>query len=480
MSKLFKLSGEWVIFFNRISHKISAFYALSFLFAAGMLFLLTGYILHNSLREKDKDLLGNKFDEYARLLSSDGVAGLQIRFSKKTIPDAAKFIVRLQTPEGQTVFIHVPQSVEVVGKTMTLADLDEKLRANSEKAEWIDIDGNDYGDDLELLSRKVPSGEILQIGKDTEDREEFMKELIRSFLIGLIPVMGLVFLIGLIFSRELLRPIHWLTETVNKIRSGKSGERVPLKSSGDELNQLSVLFNEMQDQNEKLVRSMRETLDHVAHDLRTPIMRMQNASEGALKWANHGANNPVHEALIECQENSETILRMLNSIMDVTEAETGTMRLQLERIRVQELVQHILEIYRFIAEEKNISLKLEIEEDLSVEGDSGKLLQAFANIIDNAIKYSPENSIVTIAGLKDSELVIIDVMDQGPGIPDSEKERIWERLYRGDKSRSTRGLGLGLSFVRAIITAHKGRVEVINLPAGGTSFRIIFLSSSLK
>lgn len=460
---------------SRISSKITLFYVLSFIVGALLLFALTGYILHSSLKSKDKDLLEVKFQEYSSLLEKDGVAGLQLRVSSQTIPDASRFLVRYQSDSGKTLFLHVPELMEIVGWTITLSELDQYLKENASSGPWLEISGPEYGDDVEILSKKLSNGSILQIGKDTEDREEFLEQFVKSFFIGLIPLAMISFVMGYLFSGRMLRPIRWLSETIEEVRSGNSGSRVPLSGNKDELDHLGALFNQMQDQNERLVRGMKETLDHVAHDLRTPIMRIQNTLESALqKLAKENVNSLSQDALLECQENSETILKMLDAIMDVMEVETGTMFLNTERLSVKVLIDNILDIYKVIGEEKNIEIVNDVSSSIHIDGDKGRLLQAFANLIDNSIKYSPENSKVIVTASSDENGVFLEIVDQGPGIPESEIPKIWSRLYRGDSSRSTKGLGLGLSFVLAIVEAHKGKISVRNNIDKGCTFRIQF------
>ena len=365
--------------------------------------------------------------------------------------------------------------MEIIGRTNTLAELDEFLKVNADKGQWLELSSPRFGDNIEILSKKLPNGDILQIGKDTEDREDFLWQFIESFFIGLIPFVLFSFIIGHLFSQKILSPIRWLTDTVQKIRLGLSGSRVPLVGNKDELDNLGALFNQMQDQNEKLVQGMKETLDNVAHDLRTPVMRMQNAIQFVLKdVGSENHHSRFHNALIECQETSDTILKMLDTIMDISEAETGTMSLNEEYLSFYALVEDVLNIYRFIAEDKNIEIKNEIAVNLSIQGDRGRLLQAFANIIDNAIKYSFDNSCVVIRGLKQDQNVILEITDEGLGIPEHDMPKIWDRLYRGDRSRSTQGLGLGLSFVKAIINAHQAYIEVENNQIKGCTFRILF------
>lgn len=440
-----------------------------------LLFFLTGYILDTLLKSKDKDLLEIKFQEYALLLEKDGVAGLQFRISNQNILDRNHFLIRYQSDSGKTLFLHAPESMEIIGRTNTLAELDEFLKVNADKGQWLELSSPRFGDNIEILSKKLPNGDILQIGKDTEDREAFLWQFIESFFIGLIPFVLFSFFMGHLFSKKILSPIRWLTDTILEIRSGFSGSRVPLIGNKDELDNLGALFNQMQDQNEKLVQGMKETLDNVAHDLRTPVMRMQNAIQFVLKdVGSENHHSRFHNALIECQETSDTILKMLDTIMDISEAETGTMSLNKEDLSLYELLEDVLNIYRFIGEDKYIEIKNEIPPNLLINGDKGRLLQAFANIIDNAIKYSPDNSCVVIRGLKQDQNVILEITDEGLGIPEHDMPKIWDRLYRGDRSRSTQGLGLGLSFVKAIMNAHQAHIEVENNQIKGCTFRIFF------
>jgi len=440
-----------------------------------LLFFLTCYILDTLLKSKDKDLLEIKFQEYALLLEKDGVAGLQFRILNHNILDRNHFLIRYQSDSGKTLFLHAPESMEIIGRMNTLAELDEFLKVNADKGQWLELSSPRFGDNIEILSKKLPNGDILQIGKDTEDREEFLWQFIESFFIGLIPFVLFSFIIGHLFSQKILSPIRWLTDTVQKIRLGLSGSRVPLVGNKDELDNLGALFNQMQDQNEKLVQGMKETLDNVAHDLRTPVMRMQNAIQFVLKdVGSENHHSRFHNALIECQETSDTILKMLDTIMDISEAETGIMSLNEEELSLYELVENVLNIYRFIGEDKYIEIKNEIPPNLLINGDKGRLLQAFANIVDNAIKFSPDHSCIMIRGLKQDKSVILEITDEGLGIPEHDMPKIWDRLYRGDSSRSTQGLGLGLSFVKAIMNAHKAHIEVENNQIKGCTFRILF------
>jgi signal transduction histidine kinase len=276
---------------------------------------------------------------------------------------------------------------------------------------------------------------------------------------------------GAWLTRRALAPVRRLIGTVeNVIATGRMNERMPVHYTHDEIGQLTQLFNLMLEKNETLILRMREALDNVAHDLRTPLTRLRGAAELALEGEPNA--QACRDALLDAMEESDRVLTMLNTLMDISEAETGLMKLDLHPVRLDEVGHDATELFEFVAQEKSITVLTALSPDLIVRADRNRIRQVLVNLLDNAIKYSARGDRVEISAEQCADEVVITVTDTGAGIPAEEIPRIWERLYRGDKSRSQRGLGLGLSLVQAIIKAHGGRIEVQSTVGKGSSFVI--------
>jgi signal transduction histidine kinase len=276
---------------------------------------------------------------------------------------------------------------------------------------------------------------------------------------------------GWLATQSALSPIRRLTQAVQRIiQTGRTNARVPAAGTGDAIDLLTSLFNTMLDKIEGLVTAMRGALDNVSHDLRTPLTRLRGTAELAL--ASPPNIDQYREALAVCVEESDRVLVMLNTLMDISEAESGTMQLRREPVRLSEVVERAVDLYRDVAEAKGVTLVADAGDDVVVVADRTRLEQVAANLIDNAVKYTPPGGRVDVEVARTDDAAILRVRDTGSGIPADELPRIFDRLFRGDTSRTERGLGLGLSLVKAVVEAHGGTVDVISEPGRGSVFTV--------
>jgi signal transduction histidine kinase len=317
----------------------------------------------------------------------------------------------------------------------------------------------------------LPDSNLIQVGKGPEQREDLLNHFQNNFLEELFVAALLSIAAGAFLSRQALRPLQRFTKALGPIiDTGQVKARVPVLRSGDEFEELGVRFNQAFEKIDTLIEGIRASMDNVAHDLRTPMTRLRAVAENALQW--DPSPEAYREALSDCLEESEQVLRMLNMLMDISEVETGSVQLRVATVNISDLATQIVDLYRGVAEDKNVFLTSICPPSLILQGDQERLLQMLANLVDNAIKYTPAGGRVEINASANHSSVLLTVSDSGAGIPPEDVHKIWDRSFRGDKSRTQRGLGLGLSLVKAVVVAHGGTIDVASVPGQGTKFSI--------
>jgi signal transduction histidine kinase len=323
------------------------------------------------------------------------------------------------------------------------------------REEWIDFEievpDGDRTTYRGALGRILPlqGGFHLLVGRDIENLQRTQSLIQKAIGWGL----GLTLLLGLaggfLMSRGMLSRIDAINRTTRRIMAGDLSQRISLKGSRDEFDVLAGNLNVMLDQIERLLQGMREVTDNIAHDLRTPLSRMRSRIEIALL-----ANPDRTEARTLLEQtlcDADAMIQSFNALLSIARAEAGSERAAFEPVDLSEVCRDLADLYGPLAEEKGLTFTSACPQGLVLQGNRHLLAQALANLLDNAIKYTPAGGRVTLSGQSGP---VITVADTGPGIPEGERDRVLERFVRLDGDRSTPGNGLGLSLVSAVAKLH--------------------------
>jgi signal transduction histidine kinase len=391
---------------------------------------------------------------------------LSDEFSRRDDSGKESFFVRITGTEHTALFMSVPRQSD----QFDLSALD--CQDQGKTIDWLELPASDQSTRWLIATIPLADGDRLQVGKTTEAQSALLEHF--KFVFGWVALIAIVLGVagGSLLTRRALAPIRQLINGLQQaIDTGTFDQKMPVRVGTDELSQLATLFDRLLEKNSALIRGMREALDNVAHDLRTPMARLRAHAETALQTTDDLPG--AREALSDSLEESDRVLTILDTLMDISEAEFGLMRLDKSTVNLAALVSSVIDLYQFVAEDKEISIAADIAEGMTCVADPNRLRQVLVNLLDNALKYTPRGGHVSFRARPESDHVLIEVKDDGMGISAEELPRIWERLYRSDKSRAQRGLGLGLSLVKAVVEAHLGKMEVESLTEVGSTFRLI-------
>ncbi len=328
-------------------------------------------------------------------------------------------------------------------------------------------EGNEHRALVQIV--QLSGGFRLLVGRDLEERERLFGIIANAgqWSLALVVVLGLAG--GFFVSRRVLSRIDAMTATAQTIMAGDLAGRLPVAGTGDELDRLADHLNAMLERIEALMRGLKEVSDNIAHDLKTPLTRLRNRCEQALRG---NANVAEYRAALESTiAESDDLIRTFDALLMIARAESGHSRDNMAEFDAAEIARDVGELYEPLAEQKGLELKVEASTAAAVRGNRELVSQALANLVDNAIKYARPNGTakdamngapaeIVVKADNEGDRIMLTVADHGPGIPEADRGRVVERFVRLEQSRSEPGSGLGLSLASAVARLHGGELKL--------------------
>ena len=451
-----------------LAFRLAIQYALIFAAVSGVLFAGLYWEIAQSLEAREHANVERMAEALGRVYQMGGPAALRAALDSNASPEVRSYFVRVFDPQNQTVFASVPPDwVETRVEQVPLPDWGITATRQTQTVRIPQDALRDYT----VATSPLQDGSSMQVGRLTDSRAVLLAPLKRAFTGAAAGALILSVAVGTVLAWRATRPIRLVSDTAKRIvETGDLAARVPGESGSGELAQLVRQFNALLERNAAQVRVLRESLDNLAHDLRTPLTRLRGTAEMAL--SDTGDPGEARDVLAECIDEADRLLHVIEALMDVTAAEGGALRLNRARIDLRSLLERAADLYSEVAEDKAIAISLDAAGAVEADVDGVRLGQAINNLLDNALKYTPKGGRVVLGVRAEENAAVVTVVDNGPGVPAEEREAVFRRLYRSDSSRSERGLGLGLSLVRAIVESHGGSVAVDDAPGGGARFTV--------
>ncbi len=438
--------------------RLTALFMLIFvIFAAGLLGLIF-WQTSVQLQRQQTDAIDREALALKRIDDNGGFRATIIAVGRLA-SQPGPGIYYLADPSGQVILGNVSDlPAEVVAEPGTYSfNYDREEPAPEGEAGGPPRQGNAV-----VRTEKLASGLILVVGRDVVERRGFTAIIFQWFVLGVGGILLFSVIAGGITAVRVLRRIDTISSTSNKIMAGDLSERVPVTKRNDEFDALATNLNAMLDRIEKLMQGMKEVTDNVAHDLKTPLTRLRNKAESALR--DNQDEGARREALETTTEESDKLIKTFNALLMIARAEAGTPSGALSDIDLSAVVADVAELYGPLAEDQGLMLETEIAEGVRLSGNRELLGQALVNLIENALKYyepaEGKTGLIKVGLKSEAGRVRITVADNGPGIPEADRGRVVERFVRLEASRTEPGSGLGLSLVAAVAQLHKGELRL--------------------
>jgi signal transduction histidine kinase len=401
-------------------------------------------------RRADREI-GREFDSLQAVYARGGITALNQELIQRSVGDRP-YVYLLMDAQAKPITGTLARTPV---EPATRAPASTGFRITDTDADGAVIRTQGWGHQIRL-----PSGEYLFIGADIGEGQASVSRIVRA--IGgagvLVILLGLVG--GLFVSRGVSRNLSEFNSAVAAVEAGDLHARIPVRGTRDEYDELAQRLNGMLARLERLMGGLRHAGDAIAHDLRSPLTRLRARLEVALMEVEAGHADP-RAALVTALEDSDAVLRTFTAVLAISRLEAAGEIIEPKPFDLSDLAGGVAELYEVLCEEKGQEFGMELARGLTIKGDRDFVAQALANLLDNAVKYTPPGGAVMLrTRRRGSGEIEVTVTDTGPGVPEEDRERVLERFVRLEQSRSAPGSGLGLSLVSAVARAHGGRLEL--------------------
>lgn len=422
------------------------------LFMVSMLLLLVFIYWSTtaSVERQTDETIEAEIQGLAERYDTDGLSGLSTQIVER---------LRRQQPGDPSIYLLADSRLEPL-----VGNLSGWPNRAVDESGWLDFRlGNDVSGKVQMARARifrVRGNYHLLVGRNMTELAKTRQTITHALIWGSLIMFGLALLGSVMMNRSVTRRIDTINRASDDIMSGNLSRRIPSRGSGDEFDRLSENLNRMLDQIELLMDGVRRVSDNIAHDLRTPLSRLRQRLERAREG--DGDDEVRLDLLDQALQEADGLLKTFNALLRIARIESDTLQSTFEPVDIGALVRDVVELYEPVAEQRSQTIDVDIDTSLQVRGDRDLLFQAIANLFDNAIKYSPEGSKISMSLAADG----LELCDGGPGIASTEYDKVFQRFYRTDASRSTEGSGLGLSLVKAVVELHKMDIELTGLDPG--------------
>ncbi|MCG6122490.1 MAG: ATP-binding protein [Microvirga sp.] len=458
--------------FRTTAFKLSLFFLAVF---AVTIFLTLGYVAWNAQRLVNAQVIESIEAE---------ITGLSEQFERGGVRQLVRIVNRRSRSPGASLYLittrgGAPVAGNVENISQRLLETPGSRRIEYQRAAGEDIEPRLHRAIVRVYH--LPGGFRLLVGRDLEENERLRDVIRRAFgwsvlLVGLFGGLG-----AWVVSKRMLKRVDDMTQTTRGIMAGDLGGRLAVAGTRDELDRLAESLNAMLDRIGELLSGMRQVSDNIAHDLKTPLTRLRNRADEALRTAQ--GPEELRAALEASIEESDNLIRIFNALLMIARLEAGAAADMVVDYDAAEVVAGVAELYEAAADEAGMTLMADVAPDLPVKGSRELLGQALSNLIDNAIKYgrredgAGELDTITVAARREGDRVLINVTDRGPGIPEADLERAQERFVRLESARTRPGFGLGLSLVAGVARLHEGSLRLADARPGLSATLDLPLSS---